>query len=218
MYGPDAEDVFYYMALYNENHPMPARPAALTDDQIVRGLYPFAAASAALPADAPRTTLLGGGSIMQQVLRAQAILAERFGVAADVWSAPSYQLLRNQALEVDRWNQLHPAEPERQPLVTQLLADAAAAGPIVAASDWIRAWPDMIGRWVPGAYRSLGTDGFGRSDTREALRRFFEVDAEHIAGAVLSELARAGRITGEQAAAGIAELGIDPEAPFSLTH
>ena len=88
----------------------------------------------------------------------------------------------------------------------------------MAASDWIRAWPDMISRWVPGAYRTLGTDGFGRSDTREALRRFFEVDAEHIAAAVLSELARAGTIAGQQAADGLAELGIDPEAPFALTH
>ena len=218
MYGPDAEDVYYYLALYNENHVMPARPADVADEHIVRGLYPFRAAPAGVPADAPRATLLGGGSIMQQVLRAQAILAERFGVAADVWSAPSYQLLRNEALEVDRWNQLHPAEAPRRPLVTQLLADAAASGPIVAASDWIRQWPDMIGRWVPGTYRTLGTDGFGRCDTREALRRFFEVDAEHIAAAVMSELARCGRIPGEAAAAAIEDLGIDPEAPFALTH
>ena len=216
MYGPDAEDVYYYLALYNENHVMPARPDGLEDAHIVRGLYPFRVAPAGLPADAPRTTLLGGGSIMQQVLRAQAILAERFGVAADVWSAPSYQLLRNQALEVDRWNLLHPAEAPRTPLVTELLADAAMAGPIVAASDWIRAWPDMVSRWIPGAYRTLGTDGFGRSDTREALRRFFGVDAEHIAAAAMSELARTGRIPAEQAAAAIAALGIDPEAPFSL--
>jgi pyruvate dehydrogenase E1 component len=218
MYGDQPEDVFYYVVLYNENHVMPGRPEGLEDEHIVRGLYRFAAAPDGLPADALRTTLLGGGSIMQQVLRAQAILAERFGVAAEVWSATSYQLLRNEALEVDRWNQLHPAEAPRQPLVTQLLADAAAAGPIVAASDWMRAWPDMVSRWVPGAYRTLGTDGFGRSDTREALRRFFEVDAEHIAAAVMSELARTGRISGERAAAAIAELGIDPEAPFALTH
>jgi pyruvate dehydrogenase E1 component len=218
MYGDQPEDVFYYVVLYNENHVMPARPEGLEDEHIVRGLYRFAGAPAGLPADALRTTLLGGGSIMQQVLRAQAILAERFGVAAEVWSATSYQLLRNEALEVDRWNQLHPAEAPRQPLVTQLLAEAAEAGPIVAASDWMRAWPDMVSRWVPGAYRTLGTDGFGRSDTREALRRFFEVDAESIAAAVMSELARTGRISGEKAAAAIAELGIDPEAPFALTH
>jgi pyruvate dehydrogenase E1 component len=218
MYGEQPEDVFSYIVLYNENHVMPARPADVADEHIVRGLYRFAGAPDGLPADALRTTLLGGGSIMQQVLRAQSILAERFGIAAEVWSATSYQLLRNEALEVDRWNQLHPAEAPRQPLVTQLLADAAAAGPIVAASDWMRAWPDMVGRWVPGAYRTLGTDGFGRSDTREALRRFFEVDAEHIAAAVMSELARTGRISGERAAAAIAELGIDPEAPFALTH
>jgi pyruvate dehydrogenase E1 component len=217
MYGPEPEDVFYYLALYNENHAMPARPDGLTDDHIVRGLYPFRSAPD-LPDDAPRATLLGGGSIMQQVLRAQTILAERLGVAAEVWSAPSYQLLRNQALEAERWNQLHPAEAPRTPLVTELLTGPAARGPIVAASDWIRAWPDMISRWVPGAWRSLGTDGFGRSDSREALRRFFEVDAEHIAAAVMTELARSGRIPGDRAAAAIAELGIDPEAPFALTH
>ncbi len=218
MYGEQPEDVYYYLALYNENHAMPARPDDLEDEHIVRGLYRFRAAPVGPAQDAPRATLLGSGSIMQQVLRAQDILAERFGVAADVWSATSFQVLRNQALEVDRWNQFHPGEPAREPLVTTLLAEAADAGPIVAASDWVRAWPDMVARWVPGAYRTLGTDGFGRSDTREALRRFFEVDAEHIAAATMSELARSGRIPGERAARAIAELGVDPEAPFALTH
>jgi pyruvate dehydrogenase E1 component len=144
------------------------------------------------------------------------MLAER-GIAADVWAAPSYQLLRNQALEVDRWSRLHPAESPRTPLVTELLREPAEQGPIVAASDFITAWPDLIARWVPGdAYRSLGTDGFGRSDTREALRRFFEVDAESITAAVLSELARSGRIDAADAVRQIGELGLDTEAPFSL--
>ncbi len=216
MVGPEQEDLFYYLALYNENHPMPARPAGLTDEEIVRGLYRFAPAPA-LGADAPRAAILSGGSIMQQGLRAQAILAERFGIAAEVWSATSYQLLRNEALEVDRWNLLHPGETPRVPLVTELLREPGAAGPIVAVSDWIRAWPDLVTRWVPGdAWRPLGTDGFGRSDSRAALRRFFEVDAEHVAATVLSELARTGRIPVERALAGFAELGIDPEAPFAL--
>ncbi|HSH21875.1 MAG TPA: pyruvate dehydrogenase (acetyl-transferring), homodimeric type [Candidatus Caenarcaniphilales bacterium] len=220
MYGDNPEDVFYYVTLYNENYAMPPRPERVTDEDIVRGLYLFREAPELPSQDgrgALRAALLGGGSIMQQTLRAQTLLAEKFGVAADVWSAPSYQLLRNEALEVDRWNRLHPAEEPRTPLVTQLLREPAEQGPIVAASDYVTAWPDMISRWVPGGWwRSLGTDGFGRSDTREALRRFFEVDAEHIAAAVLAELARCGRLEPEQVRAGIADLGLDPEAPFAL--
>ncbi len=218
MHGPEPEDVLYYIALYNENHVMPARPAHLTDDDIVRGLYPFRAAPE-LARGAPQATILSGGSIMQQALLAQNILAEQFGVAAAVWSATSYQLLRNEALDIDRWNLMHPAAPPRVPSVTQLLGDAAGHGPVIAVSDWIRAWPDMISRWVPGdAWRSLGTDGFGRSDSREALRRFFGVDASHIAAAVLSDLARCGQIPVETAQAAFRQLDVDPEAPFSLTH
>jgi pyruvate dehydrogenase E1 component len=216
MHGQHPEDVLYYLALYNENHVMPPRPDGVADGDITRGLYRFRPAPE-LPRSAPRATILGGGSIMQQALRAQQLLAEQ-GIAADVWSATSYQLLRNEALETEHWNLLHPTEAPRVPVVQGLLAEPASHGPVVAVSDWVRAWPDMIARWVPGPFRSLGTDGFGRSDTREALRRFFEVDAEHIAGAVLSELARCGRITGEDAATGLADLGIDPEAPFALTH
>ena len=216
MVGDRQDDGFTYLALYNENHLMPARPEGVDEAAITRGLYRFAAAPDA-GATAHRATILAGGSIMQQALRAQAILAERFGVAAEVWSATSYQLLRNEALGVDRWNLLHPADAPRVPLVAELLAAPAAAGPIVAVSDWVRAWPDMIRGWVPGgSYRVLGTDGFGRSDSREALRRFFEVDAEHVAAAVLSELARTGRIEPARAVAAFGELGIDPEAPFSL--
>ena len=218
MHGPSPEDLLYYLALYNENHVMPARAADLTDQDIVRGLYRFRVAPE-LPSGAPQAAILSGGSIMQQALAAQAILADRFGVAAEVWSATSYQLLRNQALEVDRWNLFHPGETPRTPLVSALLGEAAGRGPIVAVSDWIRAWPDMISRWIPGhAWTSLGTDGFGRSDSRQALRRFFGVDTPHIVAAVLSELARRGQVTTEVARQGIADMGVDPEAPFSLTH
>ena len=184
----------------------------------MRGLYRFRAAPE-LPKGAPRATILAGGSIMQQALRAQTILAERFGVAAEVWSATSYQLLRNEALEVDRWNLLHPAEAPRTP--ARQRAAGRGRGPR-AHRGRQRLDPGVAGhdrRWVPGsAWTSLGTDGFGRSDTREALRRFFGIDAAHIAAAVLSELARCGQVPAETAAAGIAELGIDPEAPFSLRH
>ncbi len=219
MYGADPHDVFYYLTLYNENHVMPARPEWVTDEDIVGGLYRFKPAPDGVVSEgrAPlRATLLAGGSIMQQALRAQQLLAER-GIAAEVWSALSYQLLRNEALDVDRWNRLHPAETPRVPRVTELLREPAEQGPIVAVSDFISAWPDLVSRWVPGGWwRTLGTDGFGRSDTREALRRFFEIDAESIAAATLAELARCGRIDPADAKRYITELGIDPEASFSL--
>jgi len=218
MHGSEPEDLLYYIALYNENYVMPARPADLTDAEIVRGLYRFRAAPE-LPKGAPQTTILSGGSIMQQALAAQVILAERYGVAADVWSATSYQLLRNEALEVDHWNLLHPGQTPRVPLVSQLLGEAGGRGPVIAVSDWIRAWPDMISRWIPGdAWCSLGTDGFGRSDSRAALRGFFGVDTAHIVTAALAELARCGQVSAEVAQGAIRELEVDPEAPFSLTH
>jgi pyruvate dehydrogenase E1 component len=220
MYGANAEDVFYYLTLYNENYAMPVRPDDVSDEDIIRGLYRFKAAPEvsddAAGRPAARATILSGGSIMQQALRAQQILAER-GVAAEIWSALSYQLLRNEALEADRHNRLHPDSEARVPLLTSLLREPAEQGPIIAVSDYITAWPDMIARWVPGGWwRSLGTDGYGRSDTREALRRFFEIDAEHIAAATFAELARCGRIDPREAQRHITELGLDPEAPFAL--
>jgi pyruvate dehydrogenase E1 component len=220
MYGADPEDVFYYLTLYNENYAMPARPETVSDEDITRGLYLFRPApEIATPSSNGSgngrqarhplaVTLLAGGSIMQQALRAQAMLAER-GVAADVWSATSYQLLRREALETMRWNYLHPDEEVRLPLVSKLLAEPAARGPIIAVSDFVTDWPDMIARWIPGSsYMSLGTDGFGRSDTREALRRFFQVDADHIAAAALSELARAGKLDASEARKQIVDLGL----------
>ncbi|HUG47500.1 MAG TPA: pyruvate dehydrogenase (acetyl-transferring), homodimeric type [Candidatus Limnocylindria bacterium] len=220
MYGEKPEDVFYYLTLYNENYAMPPRPEGISDEDILRGLYRFSEAPKVKGGNgrAPlRATLLGGGSIMLQALRAQELLADKFGVAAEVWSAPSYQLLRNEALEADRYNRLHPDEAPRAPLVTELLREPAEQGPIIAVSDYLTAWPDLVARWIPGGWwRSLGTDGFGRSDTREALRRFFEIDAEHVAAAALAELARCGRIDGRQAEKAIGELGLDPQAPFSL--
>jgi pyruvate dehydrogenase E1 component len=217
MYGDDPEDLLYYLALYNENHVMPARPEGVTDEDIVRGLYRFKGAPD-VSKGAPRATILAGGPIMQQALRAQELLAAQ-GIATEIWSATSYQVLRNEALEAEHWNLLHPAEAPRTPVVQALLAEPASHGPIVAVSDWIRAWPDMISRWVPqSAWVSLGTDGFGRSDTREVLRRFFAIDAPHIAAAVLAGLARCGQIPADTAAAGIGALGVDTEAPFALRH
>jgi pyruvate dehydrogenase E1 component len=151
---------------------------------------------------------------VQQALRAQELLSEHHDVAADVWSATSYHTMRLDAIEVERWNRLHPGEPPRVPFVTEQLEQAE--GPVVAVSDWMRAVPDQVARWVPGPYRSLGTDGFGRSDTRPALRRFFEVDAEHVVVATLAALAEMGEVKPEQVAEAIERYEIDPDrgVPF----
>ena len=213
MFGA-GEDVYYYITLYNENYPMPRRPEGV-EEGIVRGLYRFRAApdagSRALPA-----RLVGSGAILQQVVAAQALLAERFGIAAEVYSAPSFQQLRREAIEVERWNQLHPAETPRLPYVSQVLGPDG--GPIVAATDWLRAVPDMVSPWLPAEHISLGTDGFGRSDTREALRAFFEIDPPHIAAATLSSLARTGALPARKAARAIRDLGVEVEAapPFAI--
>jgi pyruvate dehydrogenase E1 component len=209
MYGK-GEDVFYYITLYNENYAQPPKPQdGGIDEAILRGIYRLAAAPD-LGKAAQQTRLVGSGSILQQVVAAQGLLAEKFGIAAEVYSAPSFQQLRRDALDADRWNRLHPeARKPRVPYVSQVLP--ADGRPIVAASDWMKAWPDMVARWLPDYYLSLGTDGFGRSDTRENLRALFEIDPPHIAAASLAALARCGDISGAKAAAGIRELGIDPE-------
>jgi pyruvate dehydrogenase E1 component len=152
---------------------------------------------------------LGSGAILHEALRAQVILAERFQVAADVWSVTSYKELRREALDVERWNLLHPVEKARMSHVEKLLAKEE--GVFVAASDYMKSVPEMIHRWVPGGLYALGTDGFGRSDNRPSLRRFFEVDAECIALAVLYRLAKRGDIKLERVQQAIKELDIDPE-------
>ena len=156
--------------------------------------------------------LFGSGPILREALRAQELLAEKFGVSADVWSATSYKLLRGEALHTSRWNMLHPAEPRRRSYLESVLADVE--GPFVAASDYLRMVPDQIAPWVPGIYITLGTDGFGHSDTRPALRRFFEVDAECIALGALYGLAREGRLSMDYVNGAITELGIDPDKTF----
>ncbi len=216
MYGPKPEDVYYYITIYNENYPQPPRPEGLTDEAILRGVYRFAEAPS-LGRDAHPARLVGSGAILQQSLLARDLLAERFGVAAEVFSAPSFPLLRREALDVERWNRLHPeAKTPRVPYVSQILP--GDGGPIVAATDWMKALPDMVSRWLPAHYVALGTDGFGRSDTREALRDLFEIDAAHIAAATLAELARCGAMNPSRATKAIKELGIDPEkaGPLAL--
>ncbi len=199
------EDVFYYLTLYNENYPMPEMPEGV-EEAIVKGLYLFKKA----PNDTKhKAQLLGSGSIMQQALRAQELLAEDYDVSADVWSAPSYQQLRVEGLETERWNRLHPEEARRQSFVTRSLE--AAEGPIVAVSDFMKAVPDQIARWVPAPFVSLGTDGFGRSDDRPALRRHFEIDPEHIAVATLAALAEFGDLKPEVVSDAIKRFEIDPD-------
>jgi pyruvate dehydrogenase E1 component len=202
------EDVFYYITIYNENYAQAAKPKGV-DEGLLRGIYRFAEAPE-IGGDAHPARLVGSGAILQQVLAARDLLAERFGVAAEVYSAPSFPLLRRDALEVERWNRLHPdATSERVPYVSQVLPHQG--GPIVVATDWMKALPDMVARWLPPHYLALGTDGFGRSDTRENLRALFEIDPPHIAAATLVALARSGALSSSNAAKAIRELGIDPD-------
>ncbi len=199
------EDIFYYLTLYNENYAMPSMPAGV-EEGILRGLYKYQPAPAA---GKHRAHLLGSGPILREALRAQQILAERYDVAADVWSATSYKLLRHDALRAQRWNRLHPDQPPRQSYLEQLLAPET--GVFVAVSDYMKIVPEQIAPWVPGGLVTLGTDGFGRSDTRENLRRFFEVDAEMAVIATLHALAQRGQIGPDRVQAAIRELGVDPE-------
>ncbi len=201
----DGEDLFYYLTLYNENHLMPAMPEGAADG-ILSGLYKFKTGAEKLK---HKAQIFGSGPIIQSALKAQQILAERYGVSADVWSATNYKRLRYEAIQCERWNMLHPAEPQRTPHVAQLLAKEQ--GPFVAVSDNLRIVPGQIAEWVPGGMTILGTDGFGRSDTRERLRRFFEIDAECTVIATLWALAKAGKIERKVVAQAIKDLGVDPE-------
>ena len=203
----EGEDCFYYITMYNEDYAMPAMPEG-TREGIVRGLYRFRPAAESKEGS-PRAQLLGSGPIVYEALRAQEILAERYGVAADVWSVTSWNELRRDALETGRWNRLHPAEPERAPYL--LTALAGAEGPLVAASDYMKTLPDQLAPWLGARLVTLGTDGFGRSDNREHLRRHFEVNAASIAAATLSKLARDGAFDKNRAQAALAELGVETE-------
>ncbi|WP_455361719.1 pyruvate dehydrogenase (acetyl-transferring), homodimeric type [Streptomyces sp. SYSU K21746] len=187
MYGPEAENVFYYLTVYNEPKPQPAMPEGV-EEGIVRGLYRFKEAVAPA-ADAPRLQLLASGTAIHWALEAQDLLAADWGVAADVWSATSWGELRRDALECDE--ALLRGE-QRTPYVTRVLEDAP--GPVLAVSDWMRQVPDQISQWVEQDYSSLGTDGFGLSDTRDAARRHFGVDAQSITVAALAQLARRGEV------------------------
>ncbi|MGA7908496.1 MAG: pyruvate dehydrogenase (acetyl-transferring), homodimeric type [Candidatus Sulfotelmatobacter sp.] len=204
----DQESIFYYLTVTNEPLPMPEMPKeGNVREGVLRGLYRF---KVAVNQDARvRAQLLGSGTIMYEVLKAQKILAEKYGVAADVWSVTSYKALYRDANDCERWNMLHPADTPKVPYVTRTLKDAS--GPYIAASDYMKVLPESLAKWVPGQLVSLGTDGFGRSENRASLRDFFEVDAKHIVLATLGALAREQKIDSEVARRAVQELGINPE-------
>ncbi len=200
MYGDDPENVFYYLTLYNEPYVQPAEPEGLAVEDLLRGMYLYAPA-ADLPEGAPRAQLLASGVAVNWALKAQRLLRDDWGVHADVWSVTSWNELRREALEVDRWNRRHPSDEPRVPFVTQRLADRP--GPVVAVSDYMRAVQDQIQGYVTQDFSSLGTDGWGMSDTRGALRRHFGVDAESIVVQTLGRLGRTGAVDPAAAAQAI---------------
>jgi pyruvate dehydrogenase E1 component len=230
MYGssaehPDGEDIFYYLTVYNEPYVQPAEPtdyeggSKALERAILSGLYRYSAAPD-LPANGsaavagisstgsrPQAQILASGVALRWALDAQRLLAEDWGVQAEAWSATSWTELRREALRCEEWNMLQPEAEHQVPYVTRALN--GQSGPVVAVSDWIRAVPDQIARWVPGPFTSLGTDGWGFSDTRPAARRFFHVDAESITVAVLAQLARLGEVKPEAVAQAIAKYGLD---------
>ncbi len=202
----DGEDAIYYITVTNENYLHPAMPAGI-EEGIIRGIYKYSSQDAG--ANRPRVQLFGSGAILREALRAQQILAERYQVSSDVWSVTSYTELARDAQEVDRWNMLHPTEKPRTSYIGQVLADEQ--GPFISASDYVRALAEQVAPYVPGGLFPLGTDGFGRSEVRANLRRFFEVDAEAITIAALYQLSKRGQFEAKCVASAIADLGVDPE-------
>jgi pyruvate dehydrogenase E1 component len=204
----EQESIFYYLTVTNEPLAMPAMPSGQEiREGILKGIYRFRASG---KRDAKlRAQLFGSGTIMYEVLKAQQILEEKYGVAADVWSVTSYKQLHRDGNDCDRWNMLHPGEKPRVPFVTASLKDAP--GVLVAASDYMKVLPESIAQWLPRPLVALGTDGFGRSESRAALRDFFEVDAKHIVLATLTALAREKQVSLETVRQAIKDLGINPE-------
>ena len=201
----EMEDRFYYITIYNENYVQPPMPEHEgVREGILRGIYKYSAAP-----EGAMAQLFGSGPMLNEALKAQKILAERYQIPTDVWSVTSYSELRRDALSVDRWNRLHPSEPVKTPYIAEVMSKTS--GPIIASSDYLKSVPDQLAPWLHGRLTSLGTDGFGRSENREHLRRFFEISAEAIAQATLSALARSGAIPPMKAEVAIAELGFHPE-------
>ncbi len=202
----EQENIFYYITTMNENYPQPALPKG-SEAGILKGAYLLRAGGKGKL----RTTLLGSGTILRECLEAAKILEADHGVRTEVFSVTSFSELRREALECERWNMLHAGQPPRAPYVQQCLKEAQ--GPFIAATDYLRTVPDQIRQWVPGRYVSLGTDGFGRSDSRAALRKYFEVDRNHIAVAALKALADEGKLEAAAVIAAMQALGVDPAKP-----
>ncbi len=206
----EQHNVFYYVTCMNENYTHPAMPKGV-EAGILKGMYLLHVGGRGKV----RVNLFGSGTILREVLAAATILEKEFGVPADVFSATSFAELRREALDAERWNLLHPEEPPRVPFITQCLS--TCQGPFVAATDYMRAVPDQIRQWVPGRYHVLGTDGYGRSDSRAALRGFFEVDRRYVVVAALKSLADEGKLDAATVRSAIDRFGIDPDKPNPVT-
>jgi pyruvate dehydrogenase E1 component len=204
----EQEDVFFYLTLMNENYEHPALPEG-AEAGILRGMYLLRPGSG--PDSGAVVQLLGSGTILREVLAGADLLAADYGVAADVWSATSFTELRRDGLAAERWNMLHPGEPARRSYVEDCLA--GKPGPVIAATDYVRSFADQIRPFVPRPYRVLGTDGYGRSDYRRNLRRFFEVDRHYVTVAALASLAEDGTVPPTTVADAISRYGIDPDKP-----
>lgn len=206
----DKEDVYYYITAMNENYAHPAMPEG-AEEGILKGLYAFSKSSTK---NKLKVQLMGSGTIFREVIAAAELLEADWQVSADIWGAPSFNLLRRDGIEAIRWNTLHPSEPAKVPYVTQMLS--GAKGPFIAATDYIRDYPERIRQYVPGDYFVLGTDGFGRSDTRDQLRKFFEVNRYYIVVEALSALVKTGKLDAQTVEKAIAKYGIDSEKPFPV--
>nr|WP_231612463.1 pyruvate dehydrogenase (acetyl-transferring), homodimeric type [Novipirellula galeiformis] len=204
----DGEECMYYLMSENEEYLHPAMPAGC-EEGIIKGIYKFR--SRDVQDAKARVQLFGSGAILNCVLKAQEVLAEKYNIASDVWSVTSYTQLRREAADCSRWNMLHPTETPRKSYLEEQLE--GVEGPFISASDYVRALGEQLQPWIPGDYFVLGTDGMGRSETRESLRRHFEVDAECITFSTLSRLAKAGLFTPAELADAIKDLGIDPDKP-----
>jgi pyruvate dehydrogenase E1 component len=207
----EQEDVYYYITVMNENYEHPAMPEG-AEAGILRGMYLFKKGGAG---KGPRAQLLGSGAILREVIAAADLLKQDWHVEADVWSCPSFTLLARDGNNAARWNLLNPAGKPRPSYVEQCLKDTQ--GPVIASTDYVRAFADQIRPFVPRRYRVLGTDGFGRSDTREKLRHFFEVDRHWVTIATLAALAEDGQVDRATIAEAIKKYGIDPDKPNPLT-
>ena len=208
----EQEDVYYYITVMNENYSHPEMPKGVEQD-ILKGMYLFSESNKR--SKGPRVQLLGSGTILHEVIAAAEILKKEYKVSSDIWSVPSFNELRREALSVARWNMLHPTKKAKSSHVENCFKDRE--GPVVAATDYMKIYADQIREFVPGCYRVLGTDGFGRSDTREKLRSFFEVDRYYITVAVLKAMAEEGKVTKQQVAQAIDKFGIDPDKADPVT-